>query len=147
MSAPAMGRAQSAGNAGERPATHTADRSSGVGLAPSMQLEGTKRAPLDPAAGLAAGRGAGGSGEYVHTDSNIFPKIFPRRRREPQVFEGTTLEGELRDRNRKRFQTIHEVFHALYQAGEQEPDLREHAIRLLRCGRYHRKYDLPCSTY
>ncbi len=146
MSSSAIGWAQRAGNAGERPATHTAARSQGVGLAPPLQLEGIKTPAPSPGAGFAPG-GEGGRGENVHTDSNIFPKIFPRRRREPQVFEGTTLEGELRDRNRKRFQTIHEVFHALYQAGEQEPDLRDHAIRLLRCGRYHRKYDFSCSTY
>src|SRR5712692_10567395 len=68
-----------------------------------LQPERSKSAPLVPADGVAAGRGAGGSGAYVHTThSNIFPKS-------PQVFEGTTLEGEWLERKYARDRVLSRV--------------------------------------
>jgi hypothetical protein len=112
-----------------------------------VQPDGSKRAPLVPADGVPAGRGAGGSGAYVHTDSNIFRKISLATLPRSLVFEGTTLEGELRERNRRRFHLVHQVFHALYQAGEDEPDLRDHARRLFGCGQWVKRIDFACGTY
>src|SRR5258708_3041422 len=140
MSSPAIERAQSAGNAAVRPATHTAERSPGVGLAPPGQPVGSKPAPLVPAGGVPAGRGAGGSGAYVHTQATS-------SERSPQVFEGTTLEGEERQRRRERNHTIHEVYNALYQAGEDDSELRDHGKRLWGCNLWMKRIDFPCGTH
>lgn len=115
-----------------------------LGLAPSMQPDRSKRAPLVPAGGVSAGRGAGGSGEYVHTHSNIFPKNSSLK---PQVFEGTTFEGEAKERRRARVSTLQAVYNALYYAGETECDLRDAAHRLMQCGNWHQKFNLPCGDH
>lgn len=129
-----IGWAQKAGNAGMRPATQTAARSAGVPLGAHVQPERSKSAPLDPAEGVPAGRGAGGSGAYVHTHRNI----------SPYQFDGRTVDERDRDRNRKRYKTLGQVSWALQKSGDAKE--KEVGLRLLACDRWFRRITFPCGT-
>ena len=134
LSSPPIRWAQSAGNAGMRPATHTAAGSAGVGLAPPVQPVRSKSAPLDPAGAVPAGRGAGGSGEYVHTHRNI----------SPYQFDGRSVDERDRDRNRVRYKTLAQVSFALQRSGDSKE--KEVGLRLLACDRWFRRITFPCGT-
>lgn len=110
-------------------------------LGAPVQPVGSKFAPLVPAGGVPAGRGAGGSGAYVHTThSNIFLKP-------PQIFEASTLEGEELDRLSRRNRVLVDVCRSLVRASRQDPELEDHAIRLSHCGLTFRKLDFPCGAH
>lgn len=105
-----------------------------------MQPERSKPAPLVPAGGFPAGRGAGGSGAYVHTH------IATSSETTPKVFEGTTLDGERLVWNRRRNSVLAGVAWSLHRASKDDPDFEDHAARLLSCGKWYRKGDFPgCS--
>lgn len=84
-----------------------------------------------PDAVFAAG-GEGGRGAYVHTDRNI----------SPEIYFGRSVDGYDRARNRRRYKHLARVSKALVDGGEEEAGLR-----LLGCGRWFRKMDMPCGTY
>ena len=124
----------SAGNAGMRPATDTLANAPRGGLARPLQAVGSKSAPLDPADGVPAGRGAGGSGAYVHTNRNI----------SPYQFDGRTVDQRDYDRNRLRYKTLGAVSWALQRSGDGKE--KEAGLRLLACDRWFRRITLPCGT-
>src|SRR5258708_39642622 len=107
-----------------------------------LQAVGRKCAPLVPAEGVAAGRGAGGSGAYVHPYRNIsFKKPgVPDSWQEQLADSGEEVDWD-RQRNRMRFKTLAAVSHALCQGGEEEA-----GMRLLGCGRWFRRFTFPCGT-
>jgi hypothetical protein len=112
-----------------------------VSLEAPVQPARGKPAPLVPADGSPAGRGAGGSGAYVHTThSNIFPKT-------PRVFEGTTLEGEELERLCRRNRVLVDVTKSLLRASKEDPELEDHALRLAFCGTWYRKLTFQCGTH
>ena len=126
----AEGVALNAGNAGMRPATVPAAPS--ACLDSPLQPGGGKSAPL-ARRGVGDGGGAGGRGPYVHTPIGTSP---------PQVFEGRTIDGIERKRNRERFKHIAACSFALMHGGEQEA-----GRALLSCGRYFQRINFPCGTY
>ena len=126
----AEGVALNAGNAGMRPATVPAAPS--ACLDSPLQPGGGKSAPL-ARRGVGDGGGAGGRGPYVHTPIGTSP---------PQVFEGRTIDGIERKRNRERFKHIAACAFALLHGGEEEA-----GKALLSCGRYFQRINFPCGTY
>lgn len=111
-----------------------------IALERPLQPARGKPAPLVPADSLPAGRGAGGSGAYVHKH------IATSSRRAPQVFQGTTLDGEQMQRDQARSSVLGRVAWSLYRASKTNPDLEDHACRLLSCGSWYRKLDFyGCS--
>src|SRR5713226_10155797 len=93
-------------------------------VAPTLQPAGSKSAPLVPAGGVPAGRGAGGSGAYVHTYRNI----------SPYQFDGRTVDERERDRNRSRFKMLAAISFALQRDGDGKE--KQAGLNLLRCGRW-----------
>lgn len=133
----------SAGNAGERPVTHTAEA---VGLPfaiprPVVRVQPlrSKRAPLSPRAER-AGEGRGGEGRakrgYVHTIGTSSP-LSGRR-----VFSGTTEECLKLLKQRRKARAVYDAFHSLKALGKDQ-----RAGKLIGCCRWFWKESLPCGSY
>jgi len=94
-----------------------------------------KCAPLSPAAaGFAAarGEGRGGVGPYVHTYTGTS---------QAQCFEGSTSQYFEKQRKKKRFHTVAEIYQSLWKIGEEE-----RAKALIGCGNWFDAYKSPCGT-
>ena len=100
-------------------------------VAPPLQPQGGKSAPLSPS-GVCEGERGGGERAYVHTDRNI----------SPEIFFGRSIDGFERERNRQRYKHLANIAHALSEGGEHEAGLR-----LLGCGAWFRRFNFGCGTY
>jgi len=128
--------AQSAGNGGDRPATHTAALpvSTPIGARRAAGAGQNSRPALR--AGFARGaetEGGPRAARYVHTPLGTSPVI---------CFRGNTAEGEEMERRRKKAQLLVAVADSLDKCGR-----GDQAKALLGCGRWFRKGVCPSGGY
>lgn len=102
-------------------------------MAPPMQPVGLETpAPSPRGAGVAPRGGEGGRGPYVHTHKGTS---------HAQCFEGSTAQFFEKQRNKKRFHIVAQVYYSLWKIGEED-----RANALMGCCKWFDAYRSPCGT-